>query len=132
MEDLTRRGPSTVDKPTGASALVLGGQLTEGVSDLSEEMTAPGGVPALHEINPNRAHPDAPFVDEQNLPGTGDYRRLVNGSKEGTVPAVWENVSTGTRGVVKTFPPRPHASETEPGEAITPPPSTVPDPGAMH
>lgn len=111
MQDLTRRGPSTIDAPTGASQLVLSGELTEGVSDLSEAMTAPGGVPALREVNQNRSHPDAPFVEEQNLPGDGNYRRLVRSDGDGSTRASWDNVSGGPRTQPRVFPARPHAGD---------------------
>ena len=137
-QDLSRHGPSTADAPSGASQLVLGGQLTEGVSDLSEEWAAPGGVPALREVNQNRSHPDAPFVEEQSMPGAGDYRRIVSaqpampvapdqlpgqGSYRKVVQgastwddgrAGWDTVSPGARGPVRDFGPRPHAGQNVP------------------
>lgn len=73
----------------GASALVLSGELTEGVSDLSMAQTAPGGVPALREVNQDRSHPDAPLIEEQ--PHT-DYRRLVSGTGQ-PVTGSWTTVS---------------------------------------
>ena len=113
MQDLTRRGPSTVDQPSGASQLVLSGELTEGVSDLSEAMTAPGGVPALREVNQNRSNPDAPFVEEQNQPGQGNYRRIVRSAGTRDAPA-WDTVSPSGRGPQRVFPPRPHAVDNPP------------------
>lgn len=107
MQDLTRYGPSTVGAPSGASQLVLSGELTEGVSDLSEAMTAPGGVPALREVNQDRSHPEAPFVEEQNDPGAGNYRHLVRSQGIRGAPA-WDNVSGGPRSPERVFPPRPH------------------------
>ena len=62
----------------GASDLVLSGELTEGTSDLSQAMTAPGGVPALPEVNQDRAHPQAPEVQEQ--PGA-NFRRIVESER---------------------------------------------------
>jgi hypothetical protein len=109
MEDLTRYGPNTPDKPTGASQLVLSGELTEGVSDLSEAMTAPGGVPALREVNQDRSHPDAPFVEEQ---APGNYRRLVSGPPGGQVDRGWLNVSGGSRSAHRDFAIRPHQDIT--------------------
>lgn len=106
----------------GASALVLSGELTEGVSDLSEAMTASGGVPALREVNQDRSHPDAPLVEEQP---PGNYRRLVPGAAGGHADGSWHTVSpSGPRGPVKTgFPPRPRA-DLDParpaGSAIAP------------
>jgi hypothetical protein len=81
----------------GASALVLSGELTEGTSDLSQAMTAPGGVPALPEVNQDRMHPEAPEIDEQPAAG---YRRIVtSGSRPGAFS--WDNVSnTGRTGHV--------------------------------
>jgi len=73
----------------GASALVLSGELTEGVSDLSQAMTAPGGVPALREVNQDRAHPDAPYIEEQH----GDYRRIVNSGGSQPSARSWTTVS---------------------------------------
>jgi hypothetical protein len=73
----------------GASALVLSGELTEGVSDLSQAMTAPGGVPALREVNQDRSHPDAPLIEEQP---PASYRRIVN-SGGGRSGGAWDNVS---------------------------------------
>lgn len=74
----------------GASDLVLSGELTEGTSDLSQAMTAPGGVPALPEVNQDRAHPQAPEVQEQ--PGA-NFRRIVEsgGGQPGAVS--WRTVS---------------------------------------
>jgi hypothetical protein len=79
----------------GASALVLSGELTEGTSDLSQAMTAPGGVPALPEVNQDRAHPSSPEIDEQP---NADYRQLV--SSGGTQPGAfsWRTVSPEGRG----------------------------------
>ena len=74
----------------GASALVLSGELTEGVSDLSQAMTAPGGVPALREVNQDRAHPDAPFIEEQPK---GDYRRVVSSGSGQPGGGSWTTVS---------------------------------------
>lgn len=113
MQDLTRHGPSTVDKPSGASQLVLSGELTEGVSDLSEAMTAPGGVPALREVNQDRSHPEAPMVEEQNQPGQGNYRHLVPGAPGGHTDRGWDTVSGGARGVHRDFPLRPHAEAAD-------------------
>lgn len=124
--DLSRRGPGTVGAPSGASQLVLSGELTEGVSDLSEAMTAPGGVPALREVNQNRSHPDAPFVEEQSAPGAGNYRRLVSGAPGGHAPAGWDTVSPGARGPQRSFPPRPHMQDDGA------PDSLPAQPGAMH
>ena len=76
----------------GASALVLSGELTEGVSDLSQAMTAPGGVPALREVNQDRAHPDAPYIEEQH----GDYRRIVPSGGQASAGA-WVTVSPASR-----------------------------------
>jgi hypothetical protein len=83
----------------GASALVLSGELTEGVSDLSQAMTAPGGVPAMREVNQDRSHPDAPLIEEQPpasyrrliessgvQPGAGSWRTLNPGAREGHMP----------------------------------------------
>ena len=78
----------------GASALVLSGELTEGVSDLSMAQTAPGGVPALREVNQDRSHPDAPLIEEQPH---ADYRRLVSGAGR-PVTGSWRNVSPAGRG----------------------------------
>lgn len=73
----------------GASALVLSGELTEGVSDLSQAMTAPGGVPALREVNQDRSHPDAPLIEEQPA---ASYRRIVkSGGAKTSGP--WDNIS---------------------------------------
>jgi hypothetical protein len=73
----------------GASALVLSGELTEGVSDLSQAMTAPGGVPALREVNQDRSHPDAPLIEEQPA---ASYRRIVkSGGTKTSGP--WDTVS---------------------------------------
>lgn len=117
--DLTDKGPD--ERLRGASALVLGGQLTEGVSDLSEEMTAPGGVPALREVNQDRSHPEAPLVEEQPH---RDFRRLVRADADGHVARGWDNVSSGARGPVKTdFPPRPRADQ---GGATARPPAPEP------
>jgi hypothetical protein len=74
----------------GASALVLSGELTEGVSDLSQAMTAPGGVPALREVNQDRSHPDAPLIEEQ---GRADYRRIVRSSGGQPAAGSWHNIS---------------------------------------
>jgi hypothetical protein len=77
----------------GASALVLSGELTEGVSDLSQAHTAPGGVPALREVNQDRSHPNAPLIEEQ--PHT-HYRRIVeSGSQPGSGP--WRVLNPGAR-----------------------------------
>jgi hypothetical protein len=65
----------------GASALVLSGELTEGVSDLSQARTAPGGVPALREVNQDRSHPDAPDIEEQP---PASFRRLVSSGQPHT------------------------------------------------
>lgn len=91
MKDVQRH----VTVRRGASALVLSGELTEGVSDLSMAMTAPGGVPALREVNQDRSHPDSPLIEEQPH---ADYRRLV--SSGGTQPGAgsWRNVSPAMRG----------------------------------
>jgi hypothetical protein len=78
----------------GASALVLSGELTEGVSDLSQAMTAPGGVPALREVNQDRSHPDSPMIEEQP---PASYRRLVRSGRQGTSEA-WTTVSPQGRG----------------------------------
>lgn len=79
----------------GASALVLSGELTEGVSDLAMAQTAPGGVPALREVNQDRSHPDAPAIEEQP---NHDFRMIVRSgnSQPGAVP--WMNVSPVSRG----------------------------------
>ena len=77
----------------GASALVLSGELTEGTSDLSQAWTAPGGVPAMREVNQDRSHPDAPLVEEQPA---ASYRRIVN-SGGGNGGASWTTVSPGAR-----------------------------------
>lgn len=77
----------------GASALVLSGELTEGTSDLSQAMTAPGGIPALPEVNEDRAHPQAPEIQEQ--PG-GNYRRIVSSGRAQAGDS-WHNVSPGAR-----------------------------------
>lgn len=74
----------------GASALVLSGELTEGVSDLSMAQTAPGGVPALREVNQDRSHPDAPLIEEQPH---ADYRRLVKSGSAQPGARSWDNVS---------------------------------------
>jgi hypothetical protein len=77
----------------GASALVLSGELTEGVSDMAQAMTAPGGVPALREVNQDRSHPDTPLIEEQ--PHTS-YRRIVeSGSQSGSGP--WRTLNPGIR-----------------------------------
>lgn len=77
----------------GASALVLSGELTEGVSDMSQAWTAPGGVPALREVNQDRSHPGAPLIEEQ--PHTS-YRRIVeSGGGPGNGP--WHTVSPDGR-----------------------------------
>ncbi len=78
----------------GASALVLSGELTEGVSDLSQAMTAPGGVPAMREVNQDRAHPDAPLIEEQ--PGTS-YRRVVESGGGQPGAGSWRTVSPAAR-----------------------------------
>jgi hypothetical protein len=106
--DLT--GKTGDERLKGASALVLSGELTEGVSDLSEAMTAPGGVPALREVNQDRSHPDAPLVEEQP---PGNYRRLVHGTPGGQTEAAWDTVSPSSpRGPVKSgFPVRMRASK---------------------
>lgn len=78
-----------VSMQRGASALVLSGELTEGVSDLSMAQTATGGVPALREVNQDRSHPDAPLIEEQ---AHTDYRRLVNGGGN-PVTGSWTTVS---------------------------------------
>jgi hypothetical protein len=79
----------------GASALVLSGELTEGVSDLSQAMTAPGGVPASIEVNQDRSHPDAPLIEEQP---PASYRKIVESGRQGGA-ARWDNVSnTGRTG----------------------------------
>lgn len=83
----------------GASALVLSGELTEGVSDLSQAWTAPGGVPAMREVNQDRAHPDAPLIEEQphasyrrlvetgsNQPGAGSWTTISPDGREGHMP----------------------------------------------
>jgi hypothetical protein len=77
----------------GASALVLSGELTEGVSDLSQAWTAQGGVPALREVNQDRSHPDAPEIEEQPR---ADYRRIVESGGQRSAGR-WENVSPGAR-----------------------------------
>lgn len=127
MQDLTRYGPSTTDKPSGASQLVLSGELTEGVSDLSEAMTAPGGVPALREVNQDRSHPDAPFVEEQNPPGQGNYRHVIRSEGTRSAPA-WDTVSGGARGPVRTFAVRPHAGDNPPPHRPKPPGSPASNP----
>lgn len=78
-----------LSKNRGASALVLSGELTEGVSDLSQAMTAPGGVPASIEVNQDRAHPDAPLIDEQPA---ASYRKIVESGRQPGA-ARWDNVS---------------------------------------
>lgn len=85
MKDVQRH----VTLRRGASALVLSGELTEGVSDLAMAQTAPGGVPALREVNQDRSHPDAPLIEEQP---PADYRRLVSGTGS-PVAGSWRNVS---------------------------------------
>lgn len=77
----------------GASALVLSGELTEGVSDLSQAMTAPGGVPAMREVNQDRSHPDAPLIEEQPA---ASYRRIVESGAQ-HAPHRWDNVSSPGR-----------------------------------
>lgn len=79
----------------GASALVLSGELTEGVSDLHKAMTAPGGVPALPEVNQDRSNPDHPEIEEQPH---ADFRRLVHADSPGHSPGAWTNVSPESRG----------------------------------
>jgi hypothetical protein len=74
----------------GASALVLSGELTEGVSDLSQAMTAPGGIPASIEVNQDRAHPAAPLIDEQPA---ASYRRVVRSGGGPPGGAAWTNIS---------------------------------------
>jgi hypothetical protein len=84
----------------GASALVLSGELTEGVSDLSHARTAPGGVPALPEVNQDRAHPDSPEVEEQPR---GNYRRIhPSGNSRAAWP--WTTVSPSSRGPAQRGP----------------------------
>ena len=78
----------------GASALVLSGELTEGVSDLSQAWTAPGGVPALREVNQDRSHPNAPLIEEQ--PHTS-YRRIVESNTAQPGAAAWRTVSPEAR-----------------------------------
>lgn len=78
----------------GASALVLSGELTEGTSDLSQAMTAPGGVPALPEVNQSRAHPEAPEVAEQPR---ASYRRIVESGSGGPGAGNWMTVSPASR-----------------------------------
>ena len=78
----------------GASALVLSGELTEGVSDMSQAMTAPGGVPALPEVNQDRSHPDTPLIDEQ--PHTS-YRRVVESGGGGPGGGPWRVLNPGIR-----------------------------------
>ena len=94
----------------GASALVLSGELTEGVSDLSQAWTAPGGVPALREVNQDRSHPNAPLIEEQEHasyrrivesgggPGAGPWRVLSPGAREGHQP----HPGPATRAATKT------------------------------
>jgi hypothetical protein len=78
----------------GASALVLSGELTEGVSDMSQAMTAPGGVPALREVNQDRSHPDTPLIEEQ--PHTS-YRRVVESGSGGPGGGPWQVLNPGIR-----------------------------------
>lgn len=78
----------------GASALVLSGELTEGVSDLSQAWTAPGGVPAMREVNQDRSHPDAPLIEEQPH---ADYRRIVTSGNGGPGDGSWRTVSPPAR-----------------------------------
>jgi hypothetical protein len=78
----------------GASALVLSGELTEGVSDLSQAMTAPGGVPALREVNQDRSHPDAPEIEEQPA---ASYRRIVASGGGPPGGQAWTNISNRGR-----------------------------------
>ncbi len=77
----------------GASALVLSGELAEGTSDLSQAMTAPGGIPAIPEVNQDRTHPEAPEIDEQPA---ASYRRIVNSGRSPAGDA-WNTVSPGGR-----------------------------------
>lgn len=74
----------------GASALVLSGELTEGVSDLSQAWTAPGGVPALREVNQDRSHPNAPLIEEQPH---ASYRRIVESGRSQEAGGTWRTVS---------------------------------------
>ena len=78
----------------GASALVLSGELTEGVSDLSHARTAPGGVPALREVNQDRSHPDSPQIEEQPH---DSFRRLVSSGGRQPAAGSWDNLSNGSR-----------------------------------
>lgn len=75
----------------GASALVLSGELTEGTSDLSRARTAPGGIPALPEVNQDRSHPESPDVQEQ--PATS-YRQLIRSGAPQPGAGSW--ITTGT------------------------------------
>lgn len=78
----------------GASALVLSGELTEGVSDLSQAWTAPGGVPAMREVNQDRSHPNAPLIEEQ---APASYRRVVESGNGGPGTGTWRHVSPDSR-----------------------------------
>ena len=91
MKDIRRH----ISMNRGASALVLSGELTEGVSDLSQAMTAPGGVPALREVNQDRSHPDSPLIEEQPH---ADYRRIVRSGTGQPAAGSWDNVSPSQRG----------------------------------
>ena len=86
MKDVQRH----VSMARGASALVLSGELTEGVSDLSMAQTAPGGVPALREVNQDRSHPDSPLIEEQPH---ANYRRIVKSGTSQPGGRPWKNVS---------------------------------------
>jgi hypothetical protein len=78
----------------GASALVLSGELTEGVSDMAQAMTAPGGVPALREVNQDRSHPDTPLIEEQPH---ASYRRVVESGSGGPGGGPWRVLNPGIR-----------------------------------
>lgn len=84
-----------ISSSRGASALVLSGELTEGVSDLSQAMTAPGGVPALREVNQDRSHPDSPDIEEQPR---ASYRRLQSSGSAQPAAGSWMTVSPQGRG----------------------------------
>jgi hypothetical protein len=78
----------------GASALVLSGELTEGVSDLSQAWTAPGSVPAMREVNQDRSHPNAPLIEEQPR---AHYRRIVESGTSQPGGGTWRTVSPDGR-----------------------------------
>jgi hypothetical protein len=99
----------------GASSLVLSGELTEGTSDLSRARTAPGGIPALPEVNQDRSHPESPDVQEQPH---ANYRQLIRSGLPQPGAVSW--VTTGAdyrQDAVRPAGPAQQAAQTQRDQA---------------